>query len=62
MDDMNDEPANQYYPLMDSNAGAFNGTIWHAATRFLLTGRPLEEVLGYRLQVIWVIPEELRRE
>ena len=46
MDDMNDEPANQYYPLMDSNVGAFNGTIWHAATRFLLTGRPLEEVLN----------------
>jgi len=45
MDDIHDQPANQYYPLADSNAGAFNATIWHSATRFLLTGRPLEDVL-----------------
>jgi len=45
MDDMHDEPANQYYPLQLSNAGAFNCTIWHGASRFLITGRPITEVL-----------------
>lgn len=45
MDDLHDEPANQYYPLAESNVAAFNFTIWHGASRFLLTGRPLEVVL-----------------
>jgi len=45
MDDLHPEPANQYYPLAESNAGSFNFTVWHGASRFLLTGRPLEEVL-----------------
>jgi hypothetical protein len=45
MDDMHDQLGNQYYSLVHSNAGVFNATIWHSATRFLLTGRPLEDVL-----------------
>jgi Protein of unknown function (DUF4238) len=43
-DDLHDEPANQYYRLEKSNTGAFNASLWHAATRFLLTGRPPEDV------------------
>ncbi len=46
MDDLHHEPANQYYPLADSNIGAFNLSVWRGASRFLLTGRPLEQVLA----------------
>jgi Protein of unknown function (DUF4238) len=45
MDDLHQEPTNQYYPLVESNVGAFNCTVWRGASRFLLTGRSLEEVL-----------------
>lgn len=45
MDDLHNESANQYYPLNDSNAGAFNFTIWLGSSRFLVTGRPIAEVL-----------------
>lgn len=45
MDDRHEEPANQYYPLQPSNAGAVNLTIWHGASRFLITGRQVEQVL-----------------
>ena len=45
LDDVPDEPANQYYPLVESNIGAINMTTWHGAKRFLITGRPIEEVL-----------------
>ncbi|MCX7148127.1 MAG: DUF4238 domain-containing protein [Rhodocyclales bacterium] len=45
MDDMHDEPENQYYPLHQSNAGAFNLGIWRNGSRFMITGRPVEEVL-----------------
>lgn len=46
MDDQHQEPANQYYPLKRDNVGAFNYTIWHAATRFMVTGRQVPEVLS----------------
>lgn len=44
-DDMNAEPANQYYPLKEGNGAAFNFTTWRNANRFLITGRPVPEVL-----------------
>lgn len=46
MDDMHDEPENQYYPLQQSNAGAFNLGIWRSGSRFMITGRPMQEVLA----------------
>lgn len=46
MDDLHHEPANQYYPLKDGNAGAFNMTTWHSGSRFMITGRPIPEVLA----------------
>jgi hypothetical protein len=46
LDDMHNEPANQYYPLDPVCAGAFNYTTWHGSTRFLITGRGVEEVLS----------------
>jgi len=45
MDDQHSEPANQYYPLIKSNAGAVNMTIWRNSRRFLITGRPVSEVM-----------------
>lgn len=45
MDDLHTEPANQYYPLVESNAGAVNMTIWKNSGRFLITGRSIQEVL-----------------
>ncbi|MFY4730024.1 DUF4238 domain-containing protein [Nitrospira sp. BLG_2] len=46
MDDQHQEPANQYYPLKPDNVGAFNYGIWHAGARFMVTGRPVTEVLS----------------
>lgn len=46
MDDMHHEPANQYYPLKDGSAGSFNLTTWRNGSRFMITGRPISEVLG----------------
>ena len=46
MDDQHQEPANQYYPLKPDNVGAFNYGIWHVSTRFMVTGRPVPEVLS----------------
>lgn len=46
MDDMHDEPENQYYALQPSNAGAFNLSIWQNCSRFMITGRPVQEVLA----------------
>lgn len=46
MDDLHAEPANQYYPLKQGNAGAFNATTWHGSSRFMITGRSIADVLG----------------
>lgn len=46
MDDMHDEPINQYYPLQQLAAGAFNLGIWKNGSRFMITGRPVDEVLA----------------
>lgn len=46
MDDLHAEPANQYYPLKDGNAGAFNMMTWQDSSRFMITGRPIPEVLA----------------
>ena len=46
MDDMHAEPSNQYYPLKDGNAGSFNLTTWRNGSRFMITGRPVEDVLN----------------
>ena len=45
LDDLHYEPQNQYYPLKDSNAGAFNYCVWCGASRFFITGRSVEDVL-----------------
>ncbi len=45
MDDMHHEPENQYYPLQQTNAGAFNLGIWRNGSRFMITGRPVPDVL-----------------
>lgn len=45
MDDMHNEPANQYYPLKEGNLGDFNFVTWQNASRCMLSGRPIEEVL-----------------
>lgn len=45
MDDMHNEPANQYYPLKEGNLGAFNYSIWRNGSRFMVSGRPIEQVL-----------------
>ncbi len=46
MDDLLAEPANQYYPLKPGNAGAFNMTTWRGSSRFMISGRPIAEVLS----------------
>lgn len=51
LDDMHSEPANQYYPLMEGNGPAFNVTLWRNARRFLITGRPVPEILAEMLSM-----------
>ena len=46
MDDRHKEPANQYYPVKAEDAGAFNYSIWREGSRFMITGRPVLEVLA----------------
>ncbi|MBE7525973.1 DUF4238 domain-containing protein [candidate division WWE3 bacterium] len=46
MDDLHSEPANQYHRIIESNIGAVNMAIWQGARRFLITGRPIPEVLS----------------
>lgn len=46
MDDMYHEPTSQYYPLKDANAASFNLTTWLNGSRFMITGRPVSDVLG----------------
>ena len=46
MDDLHHEPPNQYYPLRAQNAGGFNLSVWRGAGRFLITGRPIADVLS----------------
>lgn len=46
MDDRHTEPANQYYPLLGSAVGAFNFGIWRNGSRFMITGRPIDQVLS----------------
>lgn len=55
MDDMHHEPANQYYPLKDANAGSFNLTTWRGGSRFMVTGRPLPQVLS---EIVSLDPEQ----
>lgn len=50
MDDMHAEPANQYYPI-DSNGPSFNFITWRNGSRFLVTGRPIPEVLTEMLSL-----------
>lgn len=45
MDDLDKEPANQYYPLLEETTGAVNMTTWRGARRFLITGRSVPDVL-----------------
>jgi len=45
MDDKHEQPANQYYPLKRDLVGSINALIWRSG-RFLLTGRPVPEVLA----------------
>ncbi|MBI9092265.1 MAG: DUF4238 domain-containing protein [Desulfobacterium sp.] len=46
MDDRQNEPANQYYPLKPGALGAFNYGIWRNARRFMISGRPIPEILS----------------
>ncbi len=54
MDDMYRQPANQYYPLKEGGAGSFNLTTWRNGSRFMITGRPISEVLG---EIMSLTPE-----
>jgi predicted heme/steroid binding protein len=45
MDDMHNEPANQYYPIKEFEAAAYNLMTWRGSGRFLITGRSIPEVL-----------------
>ncbi len=45
LDDLHCEPGNQYYPIASANTGTFNYTTWFGASRFLITGRSVGEVL-----------------
>ena len=51
LDDMHNEPANQYYPLKSGNGASFNLTTWRNASRFLITGRPVPVVLEEMLSL-----------
>lgn len=44
MDDRQEQPANQYYPVKRDLVNAMNVLIWRNG-RLLLTGRPVPEVL-----------------
>lgn len=46
MDDLHEEPENQFYPLVEGRIGAFNYMAWVNTKRILITGRPVPEVLG----------------
>ncbi len=46
MDDMHQEPANQYYPLHEGADGAFNFAMWQNGSRFMVTGRAVRDVLS----------------
>ncbi len=46
MDDLHNEPANQYYRVLESNIRAINMTTWQGTRRFLITGRPIPEILS----------------
>lgn len=46
IDDQHQEPANQYYQLKPESVGAINHNIWLTSSRFMLTGRPVPEVLA----------------
>jgi len=46
MDDFYNEPANQYYPLNAGTLGIHNFNIWHNAKRFMISGRPIIDVLN----------------
>jgi hypothetical protein len=46
MDDMHDEPANLCYPLAPQHTGAYNLAAWQNGSRFLITGRSVQEVLS----------------
>ncbi len=45
LDDKHEEPGNQYYPLTAGDPAPINMSIWHGASRFLITGRPVLSVL-----------------
>lgn len=51
LDDLHSEPANQYYPLAKGAGAAFNFMLWRNARRFLITGRPVPEVLEEMLSL-----------
>ena len=55
MDDMHHEPASQYYALKAANAASFNLTTWRNGSRFMVTGRPIPEVLS---EIVSLDPEK----
>ncbi|MCA9424101.1 MAG: DUF4238 domain-containing protein [Candidatus Omnitrophica bacterium] len=45
IDDMLDEPDNQYYPAKDGFVESANFLTWRGARRFLISGRPIKNIL-----------------
>lgn len=45
MDDIHNEPACQYYPLLDNDPGPFNILIWRNGSKFMISQRNIDEVL-----------------
>ena len=45
MDDLHDKEANRYYTLQSHGAGGFNLLIWQSRVRFMITGRPPQQVI-----------------
>ena len=52
MDDLYQEPCNQYYKIPKEKVGAFNYGIWCEVSRFLITGRPIPDVLSEMAEFI----------
>jgi hypothetical protein len=44
LDDMHDEPGNQYYPLKEHEPAPFNYSAWVACERFMISPRSTDQV------------------
>lgn len=46
LDDMHNEPAGQYYPLIDENIGSINLLTWRGCNKFMVSHRDTYEILS----------------